>query len=199
MPAREHDNQSVPCSLLNTPMHQARYETPADHDFADSQRIISLSLLPLAWLRVVATYGIFLLVVSAADNSREFEERINKSFAAQERQVNVLRKAIAKKYLLRNANVLQEVIEALKQDAFLEGRMTTDDLRRIFGSEVFQVDAHSIGVPLERGLNQRPDMGPSRLWYLIGVVNKDGIVAKFFLQYGYRRGLVRTLSEPAGE
>ena len=34
---------------LNTPMHQARYETPADHDFADSQRIISLSLLPKNW------------------------------------------------------------------------------------------------------------------------------------------------------
>ena len=31
---------------LNTPMPQARYETPADHDFADSQRISSLSLLP---------------------------------------------------------------------------------------------------------------------------------------------------------
>jgi hypothetical protein len=31
---------------LNTPMHQARYETPADHDFADSQRITSLSLVP---------------------------------------------------------------------------------------------------------------------------------------------------------
>jgi hypothetical protein len=28
-------------------MHQARYETPADHDFADSKRIVSLSLLPL--------------------------------------------------------------------------------------------------------------------------------------------------------
>jgi hypothetical protein len=35
---------------LNTPMHQARYETPADHDFADSQRIISMSLLPFGFI-----------------------------------------------------------------------------------------------------------------------------------------------------
>ena len=101
-----------------------------------------------------------------------------------------LRSAIAKKYSARNANVVADVIRALEKEALASRITTIGDLKKLFGYSPFTVGPRRIGVPLQKGLNNNPSMGPSQIWYLVCVIDEKSVVTHMFLQFTVIGGLL---------